>query len=146
MKKILLPYLYTIWGFFTPLAPLMFLIFISIVVDTFVGRWYAKERKKLVTSRITRIGICRKLITYFGGLVFIFLLDKWILNEFFLLYFPKELLLTHLTTLLIIWIEYTSVDEKIKWVKGEGITDKVMLFISKLKKGISIAKETKEDM
>jgi hypothetical protein len=62
------------------------------------------------------------------------------------LYFPKELLLTHLTTLLIIWIEYTSVDEKIKWVKGEGITDKVMLFISKLKKGISITKETKEDM
>ncbi len=146
MKKILLPYIYTIWGFFTPLAPLMFLIFISIVVDTFVGRWYARKRNKPVTSRITRVGVCRKFITYFGGLVFIFLLDKWILNEFFLLYFPKELLLTHLTTLLIIWIEYTSVDEKIKWVKGEGITDKVMLFISKLKKGISIAKETKEDM
>jgi divalent metal cation (Fe/Co/Zn/Cd) transporter len=146
MKKILLPYLYILWGFFTPLAPLLTLVFISIVIDTFVGRWYAKQTNKPILSKITRVGVVRKLITYFGGLTFIFLVDTWILNNFFLMYFQFDLLLTHIVTLFIIWIEYSSVDEKIKWVKGKGITDRVCEFIRKVKKGVSVVKETKDSL
>jgi CDP-diglyceride synthetase len=135
-KSAILAYISTLITFFMPLAPLLVLVFFAVLADTFVGRWYAKKEGKEVTSKKTREGFTLKMITYGGGLVFIYLLDVWILNKFVLHYFPQEYLSTLFTALFLIWIEYTSVDEKIKWTTGKGITDRLFEFVSKIKKTI----------
>jgi CDP-diglyceride synthetase len=135
-KGAILAYISTLITFFMPLAPLLVLVFFAVVADTFVGRWYAKKEGEEVTSKKTREGFTLKMITYGGGLVFIYLLDVWILNKFVLHYFPQEYLSTLFTALFLIWIEYTSVDEKIKWTTGKGITDRLFEFVSKIKKTI----------
>jgi CDP-diglyceride synthetase len=135
-KGTILAYISTLITFFMPLAPLLVLVFFAVLADTFVGRWYAKKEGKEVTSKKTREGFTLKMITYGGGLVFIYLLDVWILNKFVLHYFPQEYLSTLFTALFLIWIEYTSVDEKIKWTTGKGITDRLFEFVSKIKKTI----------
>lgn len=143
-KITILSYLSVVISFFIPLAPFLVLVFFAVVADTFVGRWYAKREGKEVTSKKTREGFTLKMITYGGGLVFIYLLDVWILNKFVLHYFPQDYLSTLFTALFLIWIEYTSVDEKVKWTTGKGITDRLFEFVSKIKKTIKTLVDFRE--
>lgn len=137
LKVTLLSYISVVISFFTPLVPLLLLVFFAVVADTFVGRWYAKKQGKEVLSKVTRKGFVNKMFTYGGGLTFIFLLDRWVLNDFVMMYFPKEYLSTLFTALFIIWIEYTSVDEKIRWQTGKGITERIFEFVKSVKKTVA---------
>ena len=144
-KLTILSYLSVVISFFIPLAPLLVLVFFAVVADTFVGRWYAKRTGEEVTSKKTREGFVSKMVSYGGGLTFIFLLDSWVLNDVVMMYFPKDHLSTLLTALFLIWIEYSSIDEKVKWVKGKGITDRIFDFIRKAKKAVGIIKDFKNE-
>lgn len=144
-KATLLSYISVVISFFMPLAPLLILVFFAVIADTFVGRWYAKQHGVQVTSKKTREGFVSKMVSYGGGLTFIFLLDSWVLNDVVMMYFPKDHLSTLLTALFLIWIEYSSIDEKVKWVKGKGITDRIFEFIRKAKKAVGIIKDFKDE-
>ena len=127
--------------FIAPLLPLALLVTFASIIDTFVGRWYAKQKGELVTSRLTRIGLMRKLIIYFTALVFCFLVDKFMINEIARNYIWFDWAFTKFIASLLMWIEYTSIDEKIKWIKGEGITDKIVKFGRSLKSLIGFKKD-----
>jgi hypothetical protein len=144
-KATLLSYISVVISFFIPLAPLLVLVFFAVVADTFVGRWYAKRTGEVITSKKTREGFTAKMVSYCAGLTFVYLLDSWVLNELVMMYFPKDHFSTLLTALFLIWIEYTSVDEKVKWATGNGITDRVFDFIKKAKKGLGIIRSVKPD-
>jgi hypothetical protein len=62
-----------------------------------------------------------------------------------MLYFPKNHFSTLLTALFLIWIEYSSIDEKVKWATGNGITDRAFDFVRKAKKGLGIIRSVKPD-
>lgn len=128
-------------AFISPLLPLAVLVTFASVIDTFVGRWYARHKKQEVTSRKTRIGLMRKLIIYFTALVFCYLVDKFMVNEITRNYIWFDFAFTKFIASLLIWIEYTSIDEKIKWVKGKGITDKIIDFGNSLKSLLKFKKE-----
>lgn len=144
-KLTILSYLSVVISFFIPLAPLLLLVFFAAVADTFVGRWYAKRIGEEITSKKTREGFTAKMVSYCGGLTFVFLLDSWVLNDIVMMYFPKDHLSTLLTALFLIWIEYTSIDEKVKWATGNGITDRAFDFVRKVKKGLGIIQSVKPD-
>lgn len=137
MKNLLLTFL----AFVSPLFPLAMVITLFVILDTFVGRWYAKQKKQLITSRKTRIGFCRKILVYFTVLISVYLIDKFIINEILRNYIWFDWAFTKFFASVLIWIEYTSIDEKIKWVKGKGLTDKIMDFGKSLKKIIGFTKE-----
>lgn len=115
------------------------------VVDTFYGRWAAKQiairedknPRDEVTSKKTRVGFISKILSYEIGIILAFLVDKWILNFIVMSFFPIEYLVTKLIGLFIIWIEFTSIDEKIYRVKGYKMMDKFSEFVKKIKKTIS---------
>jgi hypothetical protein len=129
-------------AFVSPLFPLVMLVTIFSVIDTFVGRWYARETNQLVTSRKTRLGFTRKAFAYYVVLLVAYLIDYFIINEIMRNYIWFDWAFTKFFTTLLMWIEYTSIDEKIKWIKGEGLTDKVVKFGKSLKKTIGFIKET----
>ena len=137
MKQFLL----TFMAFISPLFPLAILVTFAAIIDTFVGRWYAKQKGEVVTSRKTRIGFMRKLIIYFTALLFCFLVDRFMINEIARNYIWFDWAFTKFIASLLIWIEYTSIDEKIKWIKGEGITDKIVKFGKSLKALIGFKKD-----
>lgn len=137
MKQFSLAFL----AFVSPILPLALLVTFASIIDTFVGRWYAKKKGEMVTSRITRLGLMRKLIIYFTALVFCFLVDKFMINEIARNYIWFDWAFTKFIAALLIWIEYTSIDEKIKWIKGEGITDKIVKFGRSLKSLIGFKKD-----
>ena len=128
-------------AFISPLLPLALIITLFIVIDTFVGRWYARQTGELITSRKTRIGFCRKTFFYFLVLICVYLIDKFIVNEITRNYIWFDWAFTKFFASILIWIEYTSIDEKIKWIKGKGLTDRIVDFGKSLKKIIGFTKE-----
>jgi phage-related holin len=128
-------------AFISPLLPLALIITLFIIIDTFVGRWYARQKGELITSRKTRIGFCRKTLFYFLVLICVYLIDKFIVNEITRNYIWFDWAFTKFFASILIWIEYTSIDEKIKWIKGKGLTDRIMDFGKSLKKIIGFTKE-----
>lgn len=128
-------------AFVSPLFPLFMLVTIFAVIDTFVGRWYARQTGELITSRKTRLGFTRKIFVYYLVLLVSYLVDYTIINEIMRNYIWFDWAFTKFFTTLLMWIEYTSIDEKIKWVKGEGLTDKVVKFGKSLKQAIGFTKE-----
>ena len=128
-------------AFISPLLPLALLVTFASVIDTFVGRWYARQKNEVVTSRKTRVGLMRKLIIYFTALLFCYMVDNFMINEITRNYIWFDWAFTKFSASLLIWIEYTSIDEKIKWVKGKGITDRIVEFGKSLKRLVKFKKE-----
>jgi len=128
-------------AFISPLLPLALIISLFIIIDTFVGRWYARQTGETITSRKTRIGFCRKTLFYFLVLICVYLIDKFIVNEITRNYIWFDWAFTKFFASILIWIEYTSIDEKIKWIKGKGLTDRIVEFGKSLKKIIGFTKE-----
>ena len=128
-------------AFVAPLAPLALIVSIFTIIDTFVGRWYAKEIGEELTSRKTRLGLCRKLLIYFTVLVVTYLIDRFIINEIMRNYIWFDWAFTKFFSTVLIWIEYSSIDEKVKWIKGKGLTDRVVDFAKSLKKMVGFTKE-----
>ena len=131
----------TFLAFVSPLAPLALIVTLFAILDTFVGRWYAKKMNETITSRKTRIGFSRKMIAYFVVLICAYLIDQFIINEIMRNYIWFDWAFTKFFASVLIWIEYTSIDEKIKWVKGKGLTDRVVEFGKSIKKIIGFSKD-----
>ena len=127
--------------FVSPLFPLMLLVSIMTLIDTWVGRWYAKRQGEVITSRKTRLGLTRKLIIYFLVVFVSYLVDFTIINEIAKNYIWFDWAITKFFTLVLLWIEYTSIDEKVKWAYGRGLTDRVVDFAKSLKKIIGFTTE-----
>jgi len=127
--------------FVSPLFPLMLLVSIMTLIDTWVGRWYAKRQGEVITSRKTRLGLTRKLIIYFLVVFVSYLVDYTIINEIAKNYIWFDWAFTKFFTLVLLWIEYTSIDEKVKWAYGRGLTDRVVDFAKSLKKIIGFTTE-----
>jgi len=137
MKNFLMAFL----AFVSPLAPLALIVTLFALLDTFVGRWYARKTNQEITSRKTRIGFSRKIIAYFIVLICAYLIDQFIINEIMRNYIWFDWAFTKFFASVLIWIEYTSIDEKIKWVNGKGLTDRVVDFGKSLKKMIGFSKD-----
>jgi len=128
--------------FIAPLFPLMVIITIASIFDTFVGRWYAKQKGELITSRKTRKGLTSKLLLYLSVILFSYLIDYYMINDISRNWLWFDWAFTRFWTAFFVWIEYTSIDEKVKWIKGEGITDKIIKFF----KGVKSIFKTSMDM
>jgi hypothetical protein len=129
-----------------PIHTLIFLITCAILIDTWFGRWAAAHEarrlgvpvREFVTSNRTRKGVISKFIGYNVALIMMFCLDKYLLQEILLWILPGvpvAYLCTKIVGLIILWIEFDSVDEK--WFRVKGVTLKSQI-ISRIKilKGI----------
>jgi len=131
-------------AFISPLAPLALIVSLMAILDTFIGRWHARKNNEEITSRKTRIGLCRKLGVYFTILILTYLVDRFIINEIMRNYIWFDWAFTKFFASVLIWIEYTSIDEKIKWVNGKGLTDRVIEFAKSLKKMVGYTNDLKQ--
>jgi phage-related holin len=137
MKNFLLTFL----AFISPIAPLALIVTLFVILDTLVGRWYASKTNQEITSKKTRLGFTRKIIPYFIVLICAYLIDRVIVNEIMRNYIWFDWAFTKFFASVLIWIEYTSIDEKIKWANGKGLTDRIVEFGKSLKKMVGFSKD-----
>lgn len=124
--------------FFVPIKPLLLLVGIFIFGDTILGVWAAKKRGERITSR--KLGnIVPKMLLYQGAVIIGYTLDKLLLEEFILLLFNIDMMVTKLIAMTLIFIETLSLNENIECITGKNIFQSFKQMItraSKLKKEI----------
>lgn len=142
--------------YLAPIYPLMALVGIMIFLDTYTGRWAARDKAKKegkderleVSSKKTRDGLIPKIIWYNVVIITVYILDRFMLSDLlthFVPTFPVEYSATKCAGLIMMWIEFDSIDENYYKVKGVRIKDIVMDKFKKLKKISSIVKPKKTD-
>jgi hypothetical protein len=125
---------------FMPIYGLLVAVGASIILDTFTGifksiklhGWYSIRSRKLsnVISKMALYEIC---------IMFLFLMDKYVLNEFVKHAFGFDFMFTKVCAIVLIFVELVSVKENIEETFSIDIW-------ALLKKALNRAKETKDDI
>jgi hypothetical protein len=152
VKYKLLKALSVIATFLSPIGFIMILIGVAIIVDTIMGRWAAKhvarrdgkDVRLFVTSEKTRKGMTVKMLVYNLIIITLFVLDKYIMNDFVMYLFenfPIDFVITKAVGIILILVEYDSMDEKYYIVYGVRIGEKMKKIVRKVKSTTKSLKE-----
>lgn len=140
MKSYLLYLLTATCLFFAPITGLMVAVGAAIVLDTFFGIYRSVKVKgwKYVTSR--RLSeIISKMLLYQMCIICLYVIDFFILSEFFQSWFSISFFATKICAILLIFIESVSIKENFE--KATGLDVWVLI-----KKALGRAHEIKESI
>lgn len=106
----------------SPIKVFLVLVGLFIFIDTILGIWASvKTGIKIESRKLSKF--ISKLLVYNSVVILAYMLDKFLLGEFFLLFLSVPLAITKLTSIGLIINEAYSMDEKVRNVKGVGIYD-----------------------
>ncbi len=106
-------------AFLLPIKGLILLVGFMILLDTVTGVWKAKKiGEKITSSKLSRV--ISKMLLYQLGLITFFILEKYLLGEFVLLFTSLPYLLTKIVAVFFVGVELMSLNENIKVVYGQN--------------------------
>lgn len=125
---------------FVPIYGLLVAVGTAIILDTFTGVFKSIKINgwKSIRSR-TLSNIVSKMMLYEICILLLFVMDKFVLNEFIKHAFGFEFMFTKICAILLMFIELVSVKENIE----EAFNVDIWLM---LKKALSRAKEINQDI
>ena len=126
--------------FFAPIYGLLIAVGIAIVLDTFTGIFKSIRLNGWRSIRSRRLSqIVSKILLYQTTILLLFVIDKFVLNEFIQINFTIKFMFTKLVAILLIFVELVSIKENIE--------EALKVDIWKILKTIlNRAKEVKEDI
>jgi hypothetical protein len=134
---------YIITGFILFLAPIQGLLIavgIGIALDTFTGIFKSIKLNGLKSIRSRKLSnVISKMLLYQVTLILLFLIDKYLLNEFVQLHFTIQFMFTKLVAILLLFIELTSIKENLE----EALNVDIWKMLKNL---LNRAKEVKSDI
>lgn len=124
--------------FFTPIHGLFILVLLAIFFDTVFGLAASKIVKEPILSRkFYRLAV--KLLVYLPVLIFSFVIDYFIINEFSQIFTIIPWAFTKIITIMLVSIEAFSIDEKVRKAnKNRGLK----YYFGRI---IKVAKSVKKD-
>lgn len=126
--------------FFAPIQGLLIAVAFGILLDTFTGIFKSVKLKGWCSIRSRRLShIISKMLLYQTTILLLYVIDKFLLNEFVKLHFAIDFMFTKLVAILLIFIELVSIKENVEEVLKIDIW-------KMLKNLLNRAKEVKEDI
>lgn len=122
--------------FFTPVVGILIAVGVAIALDTILGIAKAIILKDKITSRKLS-NIVSKFVLYQSAILLLYTIDKFLLGEFFKIWFSIPFFFTKVVAIVIIFIELTSMKENFE------AAFKVDIF-KKLKELLRRSKELKD--
>jgi hypothetical protein len=110
MKTILNYILVSFCLFFAPIKGLLIAVGVAIALDTIFGIFKAIRIKEEITSR-RMSNIVSKFVLYQMSILLLFAMDKFLLGEFFKIWFEIDNFFTKVVAIILIFIEMTSIKE-----------------------------------
>jgi hypothetical protein len=120
-------------AFLMPIKPLMILVGLMIILDTFFGVWKCKKQGVKVTSKGLS-SIVSKMVLYQVAVILIFALEKFMFGDFVQLFTAIPLFLTKVVATLLVGIEITSISENIEEATGVNIWQRIKIMLGRAKK------------
>jgi len=123
-----------------PIYGLLVAVGASIVLDTFTGIFKSVRLNGWASIRSRKLSnVISKMALYEICILFLFVMDKYVLNEFVKHAFGFDFMFTKVCAIVLIFVELVSVKENIEE------TFKIDIW-ALLKKALNRAKEAKEDI
>jgi hypothetical protein len=128
-------------AFILPVKPLLLTVGLCIAADTVMGLYRAKKKKEKITSRKLS-NVVSKMVLYQSAVLLFFILEKFLLGEFVILFVSIPLFLTKLVAATLCFIEIKSIDESYTLINGYSLWSKFKALLARAKS----AKEEIEDI
>jgi hypothetical protein len=125
---------------FVPIYGILIAVGSAIALDTFTGIFKSVKLNGWKSVRSRKLShIVSKMLLYEICVLLLFLIDKFILNEFIFKWLSIDFMFTKICAILLIFIELVSIKENIEEAYNIKLWDM-------LKKAFLRAKEVKEDV
>lgn len=100
---------------FVPIHGLLIAVAAAIILDTFTGIFKSVRLKGWASIRSRVLSnIISKMALYEICILFLFLIDKFVLNEFILYWFKFDFMFTKVCAIMLIFIELVSIKENVE--------------------------------
>lgn len=118
--------------FFAPAFPIVLAVGMAIAADTFWGIKASIKKGVPYSSKILRVRLIDKLIKYQLSVISFFIIDRFLLNEVIIHYYPGiEFALTKLLAIGLCVVELSSINESSKMLYKKSFFDSARDFIRK---------------
>lgn len=125
---------------FAPIYGLLVAVGAAIILDTFTGIFKSIKLNGFKSIRSRKLSnVVSKMLLYEVCVLFLFLMDKFLLNEFIIRSFGIEFMFTKICAIVLIFIELVSIKENVE----DAFNIEIWPMIKKL---LSRAKEFKSDI
>ena len=140
MKSKLSILVFSLFTILTPVKPLVIIAVLSIILDTAFGIWRSVKKSGWKSIRSRRLShTISKTLLYSGAIVFVFLLEKYVISDILAHFIAIDLLLTKAFTFFCVYTEIKSINESYFSVTGVNVWDKFKAFTQR-------SRETLEDL
>jgi len=125
---------------FVPIHGILIAVGSAIVLDTFTGVFKSVKINGWSSIRSRKLSqVVSKMLLYEVCILFLYMIDKFVLNEFILKWLSVDYMFTKVCAILLIFVELTSIKENIQEAYSIKIWDM-------LKAAFLRAKEVKENI
>ena len=137
MKTKLTLFVFSLMTILAPVKPMVLMAVATIILDMGFGIWRSVKKNGWASIRSRRLSnTISKSLLYSGAIVFIFLLEKFILADLLGYFISVDLLLTKAFTAFCVFTEMKSINENYFSVTGINVWEKFMQFVKRSKEQV----------
>ena len=134
MSTKLQAFIFALLSILAPVKPLVFIAVLAIILDTCFGIWRSVKKSGWGSIRSRRLShTISKSLLYSGAIVFIFLLEKFVVADILGHFIAIDLVLTKMFTFFCVFTEIKSINESYFSVTGVNVWDKFLKFVRRSK-------------
>jgi len=132
MKTKILLFVFALFSVLAPVKPMVLIAVLTIILDMCFGIWRSVRKNGWVSIRSRRLSnTISKSLLYSGAIVFIFLLEKFVIADILAYFISVDLVLTKAFTFFCVFTEVKSINENYFSVTGINVWDRFIQFIKR---------------
>jgi hypothetical protein len=132
MKTKLVLFVFALFSVLAPVKPMVLIAVLTIILDMCFGIWRSVRKNGWVSIRSRRLSnTISKSLLYSGAIVFIFLLEKFVIADILAYFISVDLVLTKAFTFFCVFTEVKSINENYFSVTGINVWDRFIKFIKR---------------
>jgi hypothetical protein len=137
MKTKLTLFVFSLFTLIAPVKPMVLMAIFTIILDMAFGIWRSVRKNGWASIRSRRLSnTISKSLLYTGAIVFIFMLEKFILADLLAYFISVDLLMTKAFTAFCVFTELKSINENYHSVTGVNVWEKFMQFVKRSKEQV----------
>jgi hypothetical protein len=134
MKHTTLAIFASLFTVLAPVQPLVLVAILAIFIDTIFGVWRSVKKNGWTSFKSRRLSdTLGKAALYSGGIVFTFLIEKFIAGDIIANFIAVELIMTKFVAFFCVIVEVKSINESYESVTGKNILAAMRKFVTRSK-------------
>jgi hypothetical protein len=134
MKNTTLIIFATLFTVLAPVQPMVLVAIIAIFIDTIFGVWRSVKKNGWTSFKSRRLSdTLGKAALYSGGIVFTFLIERFIAGDIIAHFIAVELIMTKFVAFFCVIVEVKSINESYESVTGKNILAAMRKFVTRSK-------------